>query len=204
MNRGNLELTSKYLEFEKMFPPFLRDEKTMFCLPEVAKGWEWCFNTEEAYVLEKLDGTNVKLEVEGIKLAIFARNQKHKGYVKTTLNNPEYKYINQAVTNAVAKRKKRMKDGTYYGEVVGPAIQGNPYNLLTHHWFTFEPHKNGVQVYKDYPKTADFNEWKAWILALSSLLNTDVEAEGVVFLNKKDGRMAKLRKDMFSSDYKHR
>ncbi len=203
MNRENVELTTKYLEFEKMFPPFLRDAKTMLCIPDIAKGWEWCFNPEEAYVLEKVDGTNVKVEVNGLELSIFARNQKHKGYFQTSFNDPQYKYINQGVVNYVAGRKKKMKDGIYYGELLGPAVQGNPYKLDTHRWFTFEPHKDGVQVYKDYPQTSNFEEWKNWILQLSSLLNPEVEAEGIVFLHRKDGRMAKLRKDMFSTTYKH-
>lgn len=203
MNRNREEVTSKYLEFEKMFPPFLRDE-TFMCMPQVAEGWEWCFNPEEAYILEKVDGTNVKLEVAGMDVGIFARNQKHKGYVPTSLNDPNYKYINQGVVNYIASRKKKMKDGTYYGELLGPAIQNNPYGLETHRWFTFEPHKDGVMAYKDYPRSDNFEEWKAWILGLRSLLNPEVEAEGVVFLHKHDGRMAKLRKDMFSTAYRHR
>lgn len=96
-----------------------------------------------------------------------------------------------------------MKSGTHYGEAVGPNIQGNPYKLSAPMRYTFEPHKDGVSVYKDYPKTDNFDEWKEWILGLTSILNPDVEAEGVIFLNRHDGRMAKLRKDMFSEAYQN-
>lgn len=71
----------------------------------------------------------------------------------------------------------------------------------THLWVNFEPFKGGVEVYKDYPQTSDFEAWKEWILQLKSLLNPNVEAEGVIFLNKKTGQMAKLRKDLFSEAY---
>lgn len=203
MNRTKEELTNKYIEFEKMFPPFLRDEVNHMCVDEIAEGWEWCFDPSQCYVLEKLDGTNVKFEVNNLELNIFARNQKSKGYVLSELNNPDYKYINQGVLNTVANKKKRFKSGVYYGELLGPSIQGNPYSLTEHGWYNFEPFKGGVEVYKDYPKNSNFEDWKNWILSLKSLLNPEVESEGIIFLNKLDGRMSKLRKDMFSKSYKH-
>ncbi|WP_311078154.1 RNA ligase family protein [Paenibacillus polymyxa] len=204
MNRENIELVTKYLEFEKMFPPFIRDMETGLCTSDIATGWEWCFDPTQAIVLEKIDGTNVKIVVEGFKLEIYARNQKHKGYVKTELNDPQYKYINEAVVNRVSKRSKKLKDGEYYGEAIGLNIQGNKYELDRNMWYTFEPYKDGVNAYKDFPPTTDFELWKEWILNLNSLLNPNVEAEGVVFLNRSNGKMAKLRKDMFSTNYKHR
>lgn len=197
MNRNERDLKEKFLEFEKMFPPFIRDMESGLCIDKVAEGWEWCFNPEKCYVLEKLDGTNVKLIVENSIMSVYARNAKHKGYVLANLNDPNYKYILQGVANAVAERNKKFKDGTYYGELIGPKYQGNPYNLERHIWVTFEPFKNGVGAYKDYPKTSDYEEWKAWILGLKSLLNPEVEAEGVIFLNKETGQMAKLRQNMF-------
>jgi hypothetical protein len=204
MNRSDVVVNTKYLEFEKMFPPFIRDLKTGLCIQEVAKDWAWCFDPSQAIVLEKLDGTNVKIEVDGVNLTIYARNQTHKGYVPVMLNDTAYKYIVQGVVNRVAARSKRIKDGTHYGEVLGPAIQSNPYGLNTHMWYTFEPHKDGVKAYKDAPVGDNFEAWKSYILNLKSLLNPNVEAEGIIFLNRNDGRMAKLRKDMFSTDYQHR
>lgn len=204
MNRTQEEVTTKYLEFEKMFPPFIRDLDTGLCIPEVAEGWEWCFDWEQTVVLEKLNGTNTKLVVEDGVLEVFARNQKHKGYVPAKLNDPQYKFILQGVANSIASRKKKFNDGTYYGELVGPKYENNPYKLDEHKWMTFEPGKNGVERYKDHPQSNDFNEWKEWVLNLKSLLNPEVEAEGIIFLNKKTGQMAKLRKDMFSIEYNHR
>jgi hypothetical protein len=204
MNRSEIVVNTKYLEFEKMFPPFVRDLESGLCTPEIPEDWAWCFDPSQAIVLEKLDGTNVKLEVEDLDLKIFARNQNHKGYVPVSWNDPQYKYIIQAVVNRMVSRSKKLKPGTHYGEALGPIIQKNPYGLSTHEWFTFEPYKDGVQAYKDYPKTSNFDEWKTWVLGLKSLLNPNVEAEGVIFLHRENGRMAKLRKDMFSTAYQHR
>lgn len=201
MNRTERDAKEKFLEFEKMFPPFYRDLESGLCIPKIAEGWEWCFDPAQCYVLEKLNGTNVKLEIDGEKLTIWARNQKHKGYVEVNLNNPEFKYIIQGVSNTIASRKKRFESKTYYGEVIGEKYQGNPYQMDTHLWVNFEPFRGGVEAYKDYPKTPDFESWKEWILQLTSLFNPNVEAEGVIFLNKQTGQMAKLRKDMFSESY---
>lgn len=197
MNRDQIELTTKYLEFEKMFPPFIRNIQTMECIDEVASGWEWCFDCNQRVVLEKLDGTNVKIVVEGKLLQIGARSQKDKGYIKTEFNDPKYKYINEAVINRISKRSKAFKDGTYYGEAIGLNIQGNKYDLDRNLWYTFEPYKDGVGAYKDYPLTSNYENWKDYILNLKSIINPNREAEGVVFLNRNNGKMAKLRKDMF-------
>ncbi|PLS18865.1 hypothetical protein CVD28_00245 [Bacillus sp. M6-12] len=203
MNRKSVE-NPKFLEFEKMFPPFLRDMETGLCIPQIAEGWEWCFDPTQSYVLEKVDGENTKIVVSNGVYEVFARNQKTKGYVKVELGNPSYKYLMQGVANFIASRKKTLKDGVYFGEVLGENIQNNPYNLTSHLWYDFRPFKGGVEAYKDYPKTSNFEDWKEWVLSLQSLLNPEVEAEGVIFLNKEDGRMAKLRKDMFDLSYDKR
>lgn len=75
-------------------------------------------------------------------------------------------------------------DGTY--ELVGPRLQGNPYNLSKH-----ELWKHGsveVDIF-DY----SFDGLKQLILSLN--------AEGLVWLHS-DGRMAKLRKSDFGIDWK--
>lgn len=198
MNRtSEVMQEQKFLEFEKMYPPFFRDLETDLCLPQVAEGWEWCFDPSKCYLLEKLNGTNVKLEVENKHMTIWVRNQVHKRYVEATLNDPQYKYIVQGVTTAIANRSKAFSDGTYFGEVIGEKYQGNPYRLHGHTWMTFKPFSGGAGVYKDYPKSSNYEEWKTWMLNLKSILNPDVFAEGVIFLNKETGQMAKLRRDMF-------
>lgn len=202
MNRlGSKVKQEKFLEFKKMYPPFYRDMETDLCLEEVAIGWEWCFDSNKCYVLEKLDGTNVKLEIANGNMTVGVRNQTSKGYIEGNLNTPEHKYIMQGVANAIAKRKKKFSDGTHFGEVIGEKYQGNPYKMDGHLWVTFTPYSDGVQAYKDYPKSSEFEEWKEWILNLKSLHNPNAEAEGVIFLNKETGEMAKLRKDMFDVKY---
>lgn len=201
MNRLEQQQEEKFLEFPKMIPPFYRDLDTDLCVPQVAEGWEWCFDPSKAYITEKVDGVNTKLEVTEGLMRIYVRNQKTKGYVEVTLNNPSQKHIYAAVANAVAKRGKRFAEGVHFGEAVGMNLQGNPLKLPNSIWLTFDKASGGVKQYKDYPKTDDFEQWKQWILNLKSLVNPEAEAEGVIFVNKETGQMAKLRKDMFDVKY---
>lgn len=189
-------------KFPKLDSPFLRAgellKKKYTCIDEIVPGFEWCFDIDQCFVSEKLDGTNVKIEVRGNELLIFGRNVNiPEGYQQCELNDRQYKYIVQSVINYVGDKEKKMQDGIFYGESIGPRIQKNPYRLEKHKWFNFDPMAGDIMQYTDYPQTSNFPEWREWMLNIKSLLNPEVPAEGVIFLNKHTGQMAKLRRDMF-------
>lgn len=75
-------------------------------------------------------------------------------------------------------------DGTY--ELVGPKLQGNPYNLDSHELWKHGSEKVDIHDYS-------FDGLKQLILSLN--------AEGLVWVHS-DGRMAKLRKSDFGVNWK--
>ena len=90
----------------------------------------------------------------------------------------------------------------HFGEAIGSKIIGNPYKIEEHLWVPFSSYGQKHLRYKSwgkYPK--DFktiSEWFKELMPLFTMKRGDKEgfAEGVVFTHP-DGRMAKLRKDMF-------
>ncbi|MBI2151601.1 hypothetical protein HYU21_02635 [Candidatus Woesearchaeota archaeon] len=109
-----------------------------------------------------------------------------------------------------------LSDGQHFGELLGPKVNGNPYKLSEHLWIPFETFCQKHLRYKSwgkYPKDfATISEWFKELMPLYSLMvgsGHEVTApdgaktgkyrgfvEGIVFTHP-DGRMAKLRQDMF-------
>ena len=96
------------------------------------------------------------------------------------------------------------------GEIIGPKLQGNPYQLDGHIWYPFEKaiqHLRYKSFHQHEPNLSNFNSW--FKDHLKSLLHSKrvgyenaVFAEGVIFYNLKRKAenktyMAKLRRDMF-------
>jgi hypothetical protein len=122
-------------------------------------------------------------------------------------------FINKSkayITEGLLNSKERgylefLSDGQHFGELVGPKVNANPYNLKEPLWIPFESYAQEHLRYKSwgkYPK--DFDTISAWfekdLLALFyAIINKgprDGFVEGVVFTHP-DGRMAKIRRDMF-------
>jgi hypothetical protein len=101
---------------------------------------------------------------------------------------------------------ENLLDGQHYGELIGEKLQGNPYKIKGHLWIPFKTFGQKHLRYKSwgkYPK--DFNTISEWFKELIPLYACMVQGEegrksgfveGIVFTHP-DGRMAKLRKDMF-------
>jgi len=169
---------------------------------EVAKDCEWVFNDEDVIALEKLDGTNVSILIQdGVITAVFNRTERipffNKGkshIIKGILESYERGYM------------EFLSDGQHFGELIGEKINGNPYNIKGHLWIPFETFAQKHLRYKSwgkYPK--DFQTISDWFKELIPLYACMVHGsegrksgyvEGVVFYHP-NGRMAKLRKDMF-------
>ncbi len=166
-------------------------------IDKIKEGYEWVFEDDKVMAIEKLHGTNVSIIIEdGIIKSIWNRTNRipffgnRKDIIEGLLNSYERGYI------------KLLHDGQHYGELIGPKVNSNPYKLTEHIWIPFNTYGQEHLRYKSwgkYPK--DFNTISEWFKILQPLYMMkkgvkDGFVEGIVFTHP-DGRMAKLRVDMF-------
>lgn len=193
----------------KLQSPFVRKliDGNYIVTDEVTEGYEWVFEDDTVMVIEKLHGTNVSIVIQdGVIIAIYNRTE------RIPFFNKGKKFIIDGLLNSFENRYiDKLLDGQHFGELIGPKVNGNPYNLDKHLWIPFETFGQKHLLYKSwgkYPK--DFNtisDWFKELMPLYNLMNSDKTmtkeerynqfVEGVVFTHP-DGRMAKLRCDMFS------
>ena len=190
----------KIRDMEKIKSPFVRKmiNGNYVVTPKIEEGYEWVFKDDSVMAIEKLHGTNVSITIqEGVVTSVFNRTERipfiNKGkswIIKGLLNSKEKGYL------------EFLGDGQHFGELIGPKINGNPYKLEENLWIPFETYGQKHLKYKSwgkYPK--DFETISEWFKELMPLFMrmrgiNDGFVEGIVFTHP-DGRMAKLRKDMF-------
>ena len=203
-------------DMPKLESPFVRklNEKGEYVVTdEIAEGYDWVFNDDSVMAIEKLHGTNVSIIIEnGQIVAIFNRTE------RLPFFNKGKSFIIEAVIESYQRGyMDNLLDGQWFGEVIGPKLQGNPYGVEKHIWIPFATFAQKHLRYKSwgkYPK--DFNTISKWfqdgLIPLYALMQGNGEAvksldgkvvqykgfvEGIVFTHP-DGRMAKLRCDMFA------
>lgn len=187
-------------DMPKLHTPFKRkmnENGDYVCYNEIDEDYRWVFEDNSVVAVEKLDGTNVSIIIENGKITrIFNRTG------EVPFFGSGKRFIIEAVMNAYDKGYCNFTDGQYFGEVLGPKVQGNPYKLTEPIWIPFSSYAKQKLAYKSwgkYPKDFDtISEWFKELMPLFALQRGDKEGfvEGVVFTHK-DGRMAKLRKDCF-------
>lgn len=185
------------LDMPKLESPFVRDTATHKVTPQVAEGFEWVFNDPSVLAVEKLDGTNVSIYIESGEL-IAVRNRT----TPIECNNLSTNRFMEGLRNTYNKGMLPVSTGQHFGELVGPKIQSNLLKLDAPLWYPFEYLKRcaSYRSYHRFDKT--FENISSWFKNdLFSLLIRQkegeiVQPEGVVF-HHSDGRMAKLRLDMF-------
>lgn len=198
----------KIKDMPKLESPFKRklDENNKYLVtPKIEEGYEWVFNDDENEVLatEKLDGTDVSIIIENGKITrIFNRTN------EIPFFNKGKKWITEAVLNSYERGYCDFSDGQYFGEVIGPRVNGNPYKLDKHLWIPFETYCREHLAYKSwhkYPKTFEnIGKWFSTPVSEGGIFSLflrkrgiEKKPEGIVFHNIKTGQMAKLRLDMF-------
>jgi len=181
---------------------------------KVVGDYSWVFEDPLVIATEKLDGTDVSIIIEnGVITSVWNRTQRIPPY------NKGKKFITEAILNSIERDYCDLPDGQWWGEVIGPKLAGNPYTLDEHLWIPFKTYAQEHLRYTSWgkhPKTFDsISGWLKTLMPIYSLRingkdskNPDINpktgkphyAEGIVFVHP-DGRMAKLRKDMFSFWY---
>jgi len=181
----------------KLHSPFVRDGKNFLVTPEIAEGYEWVFEDELVMAIEKLHGTNVSVVIEeGNITSIWNRKN------RVTFFDKSKRFIVEGLLESNERGYLELPDGQWFGELIGPKVNGNPYKLDKHLWIPFNTYAKKSLLYKSwgkYPK--DFRTISNWfkeLMPLYAMKKGDKQGyvERIIFTHP-DGRMAKLRKDMF-------
>lgn len=188
----------------------LRTPEVYLVTNQVNPGYEWVFDDPDTIAVEKLDGTNVKIKTENGRL-ISLQNRKNiidplqilKG------NTHLIEGIFLSIQKGYVEDNKEQA-----GEVIGPKLQGNPYQLEKHEWYPFDKAIKDLRYksFHNHERTFDnLSEWfKNHLKSLHHSKRVGYEnaifAEGVIFYNLKrrdenKSYMAKLRRDMFDWYY---
>lgn len=204
-------------DMPKLESPFVREyneKKEYVVTPKIADGYEWVFEDDDVLATEKLDGTNVSILIEdGVIKSIWNRTERipffNKGkehIIKGLLESYSRGYI------------EFLEDGQHFGECIGEKIQRNPYKVKGQLWIPFSSYAQEHLAYKSwgrYPKTFEaISNWFKDDLFSLYIARTQSDngkmvkqfPEGIVFVKKSTGQMAKLRRDMFDwyTGYRHK
>jgi len=195
-------------DMPKIESPFLREmdkNNHYIVINKINPGYEWVFNDDTVLATEKLDGTNCSIIIEKGKITrIFNRT------AEIPFFNKGKKFIIEAVLNSFERGYCNFTDGQYFGEVIGPKVQGNPYKLKEHLWIPFSSYVRKHLSYTSwgkYPK--DYETIRNWFkddifsLFMRRIDGTIQKPEGIVFVQPSTGMMAKIRTDMFSEFYEN-
>lgn len=193
-------------DMPKIDCPFIRkktNDGRYLITSEINPGYEWVFNDNLVMAIEKLHGTNVSILIEhGTITQIWNRT------TRLPFFNNGKKFIIEGLLNSYERGYTEfLPDGQHFGELLGPKVNGNPYQLKEHIWIPFNTYAQKHLKYKSwgkYPK--DFGTIYEWfkndLIPLYACIVHGSDArktgfvEGIVFTHP-DGRMAKIRRDMF-------
>ena len=187
----------------KIESPFVRvhNEKDEYVVIDEINPWyERVFQDDWVLCVEKLDGTNICIEIKN-KEVVQIQNRMNiiNPWNVSTVHIMEWLY------ESLKREYLPKKDGIYFGELIWPKLQSNPYGLERHLWIPFLTYAKEHLAYKSrwkYPKTFQ---------ALSERFQTNIfslyyrklhewaiqKPEWVVFYHPDGKRIAKLRIDMF-------
>jgi len=193
-------------DMPKIECPFIRvkfPDGRYLVTPKINPGYEWVFTDDSVMAIEKLHGTNVSILIEHGQIT-----QMWNRTTRLPFFNSGKKFITEGLLNSHERGYMEfLHDGQSFGELLGPKVNGNPYKLKEHIWIPFGTFAVKHLHYKSwgkYPK--DYDTLSIWfkedLIPLYACMVQGSDArktgfvEGIVFTHP-DGRMAKLRRDMF-------
>ena len=175
---------------------------------EIAEGYDWVFNDDSVLAIEKLHGMNV---------SIYKNNYGTITHIWTKGRQvPFFSVGNRVIIDGLLNSYERgylefLPEGQHFGELIGPGSEGNSYNIQKPLWIPFSTYAKKHLHYTSFGKYhKNFKAFSEWFKTLMPLYSGQVGSdskfvEGIVFTHP-DGRLAKLRKDMFDwfEDARHK
>ena len=189
-------------DFPKLQSPFVRKGEKYILSDEINPELAWVFE-DGVKAVDKIDGTNICIRLQDGQIVELQNRSTPKKLLHKKQTGWERMCI-EGLLNAIERGwLSEYPDGEYYGELIGPKINGNRHGMTENLFvpFAYLQEKCAWRSWEmnEYPK--DFSSISEWFKTLPSLFNLrlglpQIEAEGLVFTHP-DGRMAKLRRDMF-------
>lgn len=228
-----MALAEEIRYFPKIHAPFVREGPvgSKQLTQQVDPRYEWVFDdAAEILAVEKLDGENISVTFnENLEpIAIHRRDgargdPAENGYAmaEVPMWDDEEGHYTEGIANAFDQGWMEYIDepGQYFGELVGPRMQGNRYDLDKHYWvpFAYARERLVYDSYGEYP--TDYDTLRDWFLDIElpplfyrkmnggisfEQAKAESSVEGIVFTHPDpdavdDLPMAKLTTDMFRS-----
>lgn len=217
--------------FPKLKVPYEREDKGAYTIAtdEVKDDFNWVFDrADEVVAVEKVDGENIRVDFneDGEPVAIYRRNDFHYedgervyDLEEISLWDEHESHYTEGIANAFGQGwTDHIPDErtSEFGELVGPKVQGNRYDLNKHYWVPFSYAHNRLEVesYGEYP--TDYDTISDWFDGMLPPLfyskmhggmpfdeaRKNANVEGLVFVLQTDDPlheqpMAKLRRSDF-------
>ena len=111
------------LDMPKLLSPFVRKliGEDYVCTPEIEEGYEWVFEDDTVMAIEKLHGTNVSVIIEsGAVTSVWNRT------ARIPFFNKGKSFIIEGLLESYDKGYLELPDGQWFGELIGPKVNGNP------------------------------------------------------------------------------
>jgi len=186
-------------DMPKLQSPFVRESNEhgdYVVTPIIEEDYGWVFDDPTVRAVEKLHGTNVSIYIQdGVIAGVWNRT------ARVPFFNRGKEYIIDGVREAYSRKYTEfLPDGQHFGECIGPKINSNLYKLEKPLWMPFSRLQDQYSYtsWGRYPKTFDaISVWFKELMPLFGRKHDSEFVEGVVFTHP-DGRMAKLRRDMFA------
>ena len=165
----------------------LRNSEVYLVTNEINPGFEWVFDDKDTIAVEKLDGTNVKLQTENGRLIAL---QNRKNIIDPLQIMKGKAFIVEGVLMSVQKGFVE-NSAIQAGEVIGPKLQSNPYQLPGHIWYPFDKAVKHLKYKSFHEHDRTYDNFSIWFKDyLKSLFHSKqvgydnaIFAEGVIFYN---------------------
>jgi len=117
---------------------------------EDGDSYAWVFEDDRTMAVEKLHGTNVSVLVQGGEVTgVWNRTNR----IPLMPRGTQPQRIIRGIHNAISRGYiDRLPDGQHFGELVGPKINGNPYDLDDWFWVSFSAYSRRHLIYKSFGK----------------------------------------------------
>lgn len=179
--------------FPKVRPPYQRheSEEDYWVVEDVVPDrFSWVFDrASEVDAVEKLHGTNVAIHLSEsshggytVDAAAERRGDRTLEIIDPFMTSSQTKYITRGIQNSVQRGSyidhvwREFGEGWYFGELVGPRIHKNPYDMDEHLFVPFDWLREKAS-YRSYGKYGtNFSEIRDWFEGrengLASLFNS--------------------------------